>query len=165
MYISSIESQNGRLEKAKRSIPTQFDHGSLYHYIPKGVINVLSNARSFHILWILQVFTADSTATDLPLRRDERKTNYELRAKVHSKKSAGNSICAYWLVKWDTWLIMRYLRGRNGCKEFWEVRTSMNMLANIDRKKKKKSTKNTFPEILERSSKYLVKFLTSHEMP
>lgn len=149
----------------KRSDRSRFSsiHGSLYHYIPKGVINVLSNARSFHILWILQVFTAYSTATNLPLRRDERKTNYELRAKVHTKKSAGNSICAYWLVKWDTWLITRYLRGRNECKEFWEVRTNLNMFTNIDRKKKNRLY--TFPGILERSSEYLVKFLTSHEMP
>lgn len=134
-----LRSRDKMAVSRKRSDRSRFSqmHDSVYHYIPKGVIKIPSNARSLHILWILQVFTTDRTASNLPSRRDEEKQIMNYAPRFHSKKSAGNSICAYWLAKSHTWLVTRYLRGRNECKEFWEVGTSLNLFSTVDREKKK----------------------------
>lgn len=133
-----LRSRDKMAVSRKRSDRSRFSqmHDSVYHYIPKRVIKIPSNARSLHILWILQVFTTDRTASNLPSRRDEEKQIMNYAPRFHSKKSAGNSICAYWLAKSHTWLVTRYLRGRNECKEFWEVGTSLNMYSTVDREKK-----------------------------
>ena len=65
--------------------------------------------KLLQFLWFLKPFISNIATNQLTWDTRRRKVNYELRAKILSVKSAGNSICACWLVKQGTWLITSYL--------------------------------------------------------